>query len=111
MSNADLLTQLDTDLANAYAENDETFEREDTTTFNGWFTLDAADMTDELTDRATNHTAEVRVVDSVSLADEEYITRSADGTKWIVMGKPEADGFGEVIAQLQRVTRDRVGGR
>jgi len=111
MSNAAFLAQLDADLESSYGENDEEFAREDTSTFSGIFTLDAADLTDELTSRATGHSAELRVVDSVALADEDFLTRSVDGTKWIVQGAAESDGFGENIVQLQRTTRDRIGGR
>jgi len=111
MSNAALLAQLNADLASAYDENEEEFVREDTSTFSGMFTLDAADLTDELSDRATGHSAELRVVDSITLSDEDLLTRSSDGTKWIVQGAAESDGFGENIVQLQRTTRDRIGGR
>lgn len=113
MANIDaFLTQLNADLDAAYAENDEGFTHEDATTFNAWFTLLAADDTIELTDKATNHTAELRYRPaSITLENEDIITRDADSTTWMVEGKPEADGYGENIAQLRRVTRDRVGGR
>lgn len=40
---------------------------------------------------------------------DELFVRSAGGGTWQMVGEPEDDGFGEMIAQVRRVARPRLG--
>jgi hypothetical protein len=108
--------ELETDLDNAYDDTDgigETWYTDggDGASFTAIFTEFGSDEEMMASHQRNLITGELRwpSADMATVDDDELLYRNREGTTWRVMGAPQDDGFGEIIAQIQRVKRTRHG--
>jgi hypothetical protein len=102
---------ISSDLQAAYDEAGETWLMPDGTPFTGIFRLLRSDEMDLAGVNRQALYGELRwqSAGQETVTPDALLTRSVDERVWQVIGEPEDDGFGEIIAKVRRTKRSRLG--
>ena len=102
---------LESDLQAAYDDCGETWETAAGAEFAGIFRLLRSDEVDVpgATRQAVHGELRWMASDMASVEPDTLLYRQGDGKTWQVIGDPEDDNLGEVIARVRRLKRSRLG--